>query len=79
MDTEYKLRFPVWSKGKCKKCGRNGDCLAGTLMNTGVSRSVGPFNVPVQLGPYCKHCGGRARIELELLSKVDELSGYREP
>lgn len=76
-DTEYKLRYQVWSKGGCKKCGRKGNSLAGTLMNTGVSRSLGPFNVPVQFGPYCKGCGGKARIELEMLLKIDELSGYR--
>lgn len=75
----YKLRFAVWSKGSCTKCGRKGDSLAGMLMNIGISRSMAPFNTPVQLGPYCKQCGGKARIELELLLKIDELAGYQPP
>ena len=71
----FKLRFKVWSKGTCKSCRRRrGKSLSGTLMNFGVSRSARPANIHVQLGPYCKECGGKLRIEMDLMQKVEEIS-----
>lgn len=73
-ESGFKLRYPVWSKSRCKLCGRKGDGLAGILMNFGVSRSAQPTNVSVQFGPYCKQHGGRLKVELDLLAKIEELS-----
>jgi hypothetical protein len=73
-DSGFKLRYPVWSRGSCKHCGRKGDSLSGVLMNFGVSRSASPTNVSVMIGPFCKNHGGRLKVELELMQKIEELS-----
>ncbi len=73
-ESGFKLRYPVWSRSRCKLCGRKGDGLSGVLMNFGVSRSAHPTNIPVQFGPYCKNHGGRLKVELDLMQKIEELS-----
>jgi hypothetical protein len=71
---QYKFQSQVWSKGKCIICGRRGEGVTGTMMNTGIARSVKPAAVSVSFGPYCKGCGGRCKVEMEILMKANELA-----
>lgn len=68
----HQLRFRQFDHHTCRFCGKKGLLVRGQLINIGAARSTTPFNSYVTIGPYCREHGGRARVEMEMLTIEQE-------